>query len=123
MTNYSQLQLIVAKEVEGMQRHLRMGNLMVHGVKYEFGEDRERVFRESLKAVVEVKCSRVLLDDRWRHIGVEVVCDPIGKITGLWQEARRAIFQARKLARAKLGWGIDEPQPSGSKGSSEEGRR
>ena len=79
MTNYSQLQLIVAKEVEGMQRHLRMGNLMVHGVKYEFGEDRERVFRESLKAVVEVKCSRVLLDDSWRHIGVEVVCDPIGK--------------------------------------------
>ena len=52
---------------------------MVHGVKYEFGEDRERVFRESLKAVVEVKCSRVLLDDSWRHIGVEVVCDPIGK--------------------------------------------
>ena len=48
-------------------------------MKYEFGEDRERVFRESLKAVVEVKCSRVLLDDRWRHIGVEVVCDPIGK--------------------------------------------
>ena len=86
-----------------------MGNLMVHGVKYEYGEDRERVFRDSLKAVVEVKCARVLLDDRWRHIGVEIVCDPFGrrtyviKITGLWQEARRAIFQAKKLARAKLG--------------------
>ena len=82
---------------------------MVHGVKYEYGEDRERVFRDSLKAVVEVKCARVLLDDRWRHIGVEIVCDPFGrrtyviKITGLWQEARRAIFQAKKLARAKLG--------------------